>query len=235
MRIALALINYNERPSLERLLPRLIPISAHGLIEVFCVDGGSGDGSQKLLLDWGIPVHTQVTAGRGSAMREALNIARSDALIFMSTDGNEDVKDLWRFRQGLESGNDLVIASRMMNGARNEEDSELFRPRKWANNAFNQLANTLFNRSGHFVTDSINGFRAVRVDSARALNLSASGFTLEYQMTIRAMQKGFRIAEFPTEEFPREFGTTRARSIPTGLRFISCLIRETVYSEHRSV
>lgn len=233
LRIALGLINFNECPSLERLLPKLIPISTHGLDEVFCVDGGSQDGSQKLLMNWGVPVHQQISPGRGSAMRDALNIARSDALIFMSTDGNEDVKDLWRFRQGLESGNDLVIASRMMAGARNEEDSDLFRPRKWANKLFNQAANKFFNRSGRFVTDSINGFRAVHVGRARSLNLSASGFTLEYQMTIRAMQKGFRIAEFPTEEFPREFGTTRARSIPTGLRFISCLIRETRYYSER--
>ena len=45
-------------------------------------------------------------------------------------------------------GADVVIASRMMKGAVNEEDRQLLRFRKWANNAFNLLANLFFRRSG---------------------------------------------------------------------------------------
>ena len=49
----------------------------------------------------------------------------------------------------------MVIASRMMETAVNEEGAEFLRWGKWANNAFNLLANAFWNR-GTYVTDSIN-------------------------------------------------------------------------------
>jgi hypothetical protein len=56
--------------------------------------------------------------------------------------------------------------------------------------------------------------------------LDASEYTSEYQMTIRAMKHRLKIVEFPTVEGQRVAGETSARSIPTGLRFLSCLGHE---------
>jgi hypothetical protein len=126
----------------------------------------------------------------------------------------------------LEQGADLVIASRMMKGARNEEDGQLLRWRKWANKAFNLMANLAFRRSGPFITDSINGYRAITAGAARRLQLDASDYTIEYQMTIRALKAGMRIIEFPTIEGQRVAGETQAQSIPTGLRFLKAYGRE---------
>ncbi len=98
--------------------------------------------------------------------------------------------------------------------------------RKWANLAFNRLANLLFRRAGAYVTDSINGYRAITRLAARILALDALDYTIEYQMTIRALKNRLRIVEFPTAEGSRIAGGTGAPSIPTGLRFLHCLWRE---------
>ena len=45
-------------------------------------------------------------------------------------------------------------------------------------------------------------------------------------MTIRAMKKKLNIIEFPTTEFKRISGKTKAKSIPTGLRFIKRFFQE---------
>jgi len=113
----------------------------------------------------------------------------------------------------------------MMRGA-NEEDDQVLKLRKWANNAFNLAANVAFRRQGSYITDSINGYRAITREGARRLQLDAADYTIEYQMTMRALKNGLRIAEFPTLEHPRVAGETQARSIPTGNRFVKAFWRE---------
>jgi hypothetical protein len=82
------------------------------------------------------------------------------------------------------------------------------------------MANTAFNTSSIYITDSINGYRAISKSLADQLALDALDYTIEYQMTIRAMRKRAKIYEFPTHEHSRIAGETGASSIPTGLRFL---------------
>ena len=76
----------------------------------------------------------------------------------------------------------------MMKGAVNEEDNQIIRLRKWANNFFNLIANISFNNK-KYVTDSINGFRGITLKAFKKMNITANDFTVEYQITIRAMKK----------------------------------------------
>lgn len=229
MRILLCMLVRNERECLEIMLPKLPrPGAESGFDAVVAVDGNSTDGSAELLTEWGIETLRQSRKGRGGACLDVMEKYPADAYLFFSPDGNEDVADIPKFKFCLESGADLVIASRMCAGAVNEEDGQLLRWRKAANLAFNFLANMAFRKSGPYVTDSINGFRAIRADLARTLQLDAAGYTIEYQMTMRAMRAGARIVEFPTHEHPRLAGETGAPSIQTGLQFLACFYRELV-------
>ena len=88
------------------------------------------------------------------------------------------------------------------------------------------MANLAFRRSGKYITDSINGYRAITKDAAQSLKLDAIDYTIEYQMTMRAFKKRLSIVEFPTIEGKRLFGETQAKSIPTGLKFLKCYFRE---------
>ena len=227
MKITLCILTRNEHECLKIVFPQLPkPGPASGFDQWVAIDGGSTDGTLEFLMAHGVPVVGQSRRGRGDAFLQAFEKIESDGYIFFSPDGNEDPKDLPRFRPLLETGSDLVIASRMMKGAVNEEDSQLFRLRKWANNAFNLLANLFFRRTGPFVTDSINGYRAITRSAAHRLKLNSLDFTIEYQMTIRALKAKLKISEFPTHEGPRVAGETGAQSIPTGIRFLKKLCLE---------
>ena len=57
-------------------------------------------------------------------------------------------------------------------------------------------------------------------------DIVAVDYTIEFQMSIRAMKHRLRIVEFPTVEVPRLAGESGAPSLPTGLRFLRCLARE---------
>jgi len=221
MKIALILLVRNERPCLEILLdkiPRPGPECGYDLM--VAVDGVSSDGTPEYLQANGVDVVAQSRRGRGEAFHQAFEEVDADAYLFFSPDGNEAIADLPRFRTLLEAGADIVIASRMMPESRNEEDDQILRPRKWANNIFNAMANLLFRRSGPYITDSINGYRAITRSAAKRLQLDAPDYTIEYQMTMRALDAGLNIVEFPTIEGARIAGDTGAPAIPTGLRFV---------------
>ncbi|MBO1905776.1 glycosyltransferase family 2 protein [Microvirga sp. 3-52] len=227
MHITLCILTRNERPCVEIVFPQLPkPGPESGFDAIVVIDGGSTDGTKEYFEERGIPVLGQSRRGRGHAFQIAFDEVDSDAYIFFSPDGNEDPKDLPKFRPLLEQGFDLVIASRMMAGAKNEEDDQFLKLRKWANNAFNIGANLCFRRKGTFVTDSINGYRAITREAARTLALDAPDYTIEYQMTMRAFKHKLSIAEFPTIEYPRVAGDTQAQSIPTGVRFIKAFWHE---------
>nr|WP_162730732.1 glycosyltransferase family 2 protein [Agrobacterium tumefaciens] len=227
MKITLCILTRNERECVEIIYPRLpAPGPESGFDEVVVIDGGSTDGTVEYFMERGVKVLGQSKRGRGEAFLIAFDRLDTDAFLFFSPDGNEDVDDLAKFRPLLRSGADLVIASRMMKGAVNEEDVNFLKPRKWANNVFNILANLAFRRQGRFVTDSINGYRAITASAVSRLALDASDYTIEYQMTMRAFKSHLKIAEFPTIEHQRVAGGTQAHSIPTGLRFIKAFWRE---------
>lgn len=226
MKLSLVLLTLNEIEGVQVIVPS---IARDTVDEIIAIDGGSMDGTREYLRAQGIRVVEQVSRGRGEAFRIAMTETTGDAIIFFSPDGNEDPKDIVRFRSLLEIGNDMVIASRMMQGAYNEEDHHWFRPRKWANLTFNLLANLCFRSRGPWITDSINGFRAVTRNALRLVRTDATGFAIEFQMTIRSLKKGLRIVEFPTKEGVRIGGKSKASSIPTGLRFLRLLLWEILH------
>jgi glycosyltransferase involved in cell wall biosynthesis len=218
-RIGLVILNRNEAEALPQLLPH-VPTDQVDL--VFAVDGGSTDRSREILEQHGIHVLEQTSPGRGEAFRMAFDHAAGqvDALIMFSADGNEDPADIPRFRPLLDAGADMVIASRMMPGAYNEEDAQRLRPRKWANKVFSEVAYRTWGRRLARITDPINGYRAITMDAWRALEPDGPGYTIEYQTSIRAYQLGLKVAEFPTHEGVRLGGESNAKSLPTGIRFL---------------
>lgn len=225
MKRALVLLTFNEIEALPKLFDK-IPLSVAD--DVFAVDGGSKDGTVEFLKSKGVRVVGQPRRGRGCAFQVALDSTDAEALCYYSPDGNEDPNDIPKVFAKLEDGGyDLVVASRMCKGAHNEEDEETLKLRKWVNQAFTFLANAIWNR-GPYVTDTINGFRAVRADALRRCDCRVDGFVIEYLMSIRMMKLGLRIGEIATYESPRLGGQSTAHSWPTGVEFTKQLIKEVL-------
>lgn len=222
MKVTLVFLTWNEIEGLYRIFDK-VPLDA--VDECIAVDGGSDDGTIEFFKKKQVPVYIQEIKGRGEAFRLAFREASGDALIFFSPDGNEDPKDIPRFRSFFESGSDLVIATRMTREAHNEEDDQLFKWRKWVNNIFSLIANIIWNR-GPYVTDTINGFRGITKKAWNQLNPDGWGYTIEYQSSIQAFKKGLKISEFPTHEYPRIDDRVGSPSIPTGIAFLKLLFLE---------
>jgi len=218
----IVLLTLNEIEGLRLLWDR-IPVAEFA--ETVAIDGGSVDGSRAFLRERGIPVYDQPIPGRGVAFRVAADVATAERLIFYSPDGNEDPDDITRLDDLLLEGARLAIASRFAPGARNEEDGELLRMRARVNQSLTTIANLLFNR-GPWVSDTINGFRALRRQDLLDLDTSVKRFPIEYQISLRAMAREWPIAELPTQETPRAGGESTCYSWPVGKDHIKVLLTE---------
>lgn len=217
---SIIILTRNEINGVKAIIPA---IPRHLVKECFSVDYHSTDGTVDYFKKHKIPVIQQKTKGRGAAFNLGIHHAKGKYIVFFSPDGNEDPRDIPKLIDLLEHGYDLAIASRFMRGARNEEDDQVFKFRKWANQAFTFIINKLWQGQ---VTDSINGYRAIRKDLFQKLNLDAEGFAIEYQMTIRTLKLGLKIGEIPTREGNRIGGQSTSYAIPTGIDFLKFLWRE---------
>lgn len=191
---------------------------------VIAVDGGSTDGSRAFLTSHDILILDQPIPGRGVAFRVAAEATDTERLVYYSPDGNEDPADIVRLDDLVLGGADLAIASRFSAGAVNEEGG-LFRPRARVNEALTWLANRLFNE-GTYVTDTINGFRAMRRRPFLDMGTTVKRFPIEYQISIRAMRRRWRIQEIATIEGQRAGGESKALSWPVGKDHLKVLFTE---------
>jgi glycosyltransferase involved in cell wall biosynthesis len=223
MKSSLIILTLNEIEGVRSLYGR-IPFDA--VDECFVVDGGSIDGTTEFFMERGIRVVPQAIKGRGEAFRIAVKEAEGDHLVFFSPDGNEDPDDIPRLLKLLIKGYDLAIASRFMPNSQNEEDDLRLPWRAWANRTFTYIANIIWNTNRNYITDTINGYRAIKKEAFNKLNINAPGFVIEYQMSIRAMKLGLKVVEIPTIEGQRIGGESTAESIPTGLLFLRFLLKE---------
>lgn len=224
LKSSLVILTRNEITGMSALIKK-IPFQA--VNETLVIDYHSTDGTKEFIKKNRIKLINQIQPGRGEAFRLAAAKAKGDLLVFFSPDGNEDPQDIPRLLQLLKQGNDLAIASRFLPQSRNEEDDQFFKFRAWANQSFTFLANLFFHGS---LTDSINGYRAITKQAFKQLKLDASGYAIEFQMSMRALKLKYKIAEISTREGNRIGGESGSKAMPTGILFIKTLLKELFHA-----
>ncbi|MFH2061853.1 MAG: glycosyltransferase family 2 protein [Candidatus Beckwithbacteria bacterium] len=226
IKTTLVILTRNEITGMKALISK-IPLNK--VDETFVVDYNSTDGTKEFVKKNKIKLINQIKPGRGEAFRLAIEKSQGDHLVFFSPDGNEDPQDIPKLLKLLAQGFDLAIASRFLPDSRNEEEDQLLKFRAWANQGFTLLANLIWRGK---VSDTINGYRAITKKAFNRLNLDGPGYVIEYQMSIRALKLGLKIAEIPTHEGDRIGGESGSKAIPTGLLFLRFLLREVILGKN---
>ena len=70
------------------------------------------------------------------------------------------------------------------------------------------------------LTDSQNGFRAIRTEVARSLDLKENITTIEQEMTMKCLKQGYRVSEVPTHEYKRQFGESTIKLPKVAFRYV---------------
>ncbi len=202
-RVSVVIPAKNEAAMIQEVIEGVRPHAD----EILVIDGHSTDDTRKLALEVGARVELDHGRGKGDAVRTAIEKAKGEVVVFIDADGSHDPTDIPRLvAPVLADEADLVIGSRGRGGS---------------DEAFGTIGDFMRNTGGHVIllainyrfgvrlTDSQNGFRAIRTEVARKLGLREDLTTIEQEMLMKCLKQGYRVSEVPSHEYRRRHGRSR--------------------------
>jgi dolichol-phosphate mannosyltransferase len=187
------------------------------------VDCRTSDDTVRRANDAGARVLLDEGRGKGHAMRLAIPHIQTALTVFIDADGSHDHRDIPLLLEPLLDGTaDHVSASRLRGGSSELHGGfdEFFR---LMGSSF--ITACINHRFGVRLSESQNGFRAIRTDVLRALALRSDSTTIEQEMIVRTLGMGYRMAEVPSHEYRRVAGTSHIRLRRVALGYMINLIR----------
>jgi len=188
--------------------------------EVLVIDDGCTDRSPAIARELGasiIPMGR--VAGVGAALRTAYAYAvdkHYDVAVTVAGNNKDSPEEIPRLIDPIaDGGADFVQGSRFLKADANFGAMPRYR------RVATRLHPLLFSLvSGHWVTESTNGFRAIRTSvlADPRINLSQSWldhYELEPYLYLRAIQLGYRTTEVPVTKVypPKKLGQTKMKPI----------------------
>ena len=223
----------NEAQNLPHVFAAL-PIDSY---EVILVDGDSTDETvqvtQRLRPD--ITIIGQTRKGKGNALACGFAIASGDFIVMLDADGSTNPAEIPRFVAALKEGADFAKGSRFMPGA---GSSDISRVRQIGNYWLNKFVNVLY---GTRYTDLCYGYNAFRRECLAVLDLEhervdgvdegtmlwGDGFEVETLINVRIAKAGLRVAEVPSFERSRHFGSSNLNAFSDGIRVLRTIQAES--------
>lgn len=213
MNVTVIIPTLNEEKSIGEVVKSFKDLG----FDVLVIDGNSKDRTREIAEEKGARVVLQTGKGKGNAVAEAFKLVDSEIVILVDGDGSYPAEEVWKLIEPIEKGvAEHVVGNRF---ARYE---------KGAFTRLNFFGNKLINLFFRFaygvdLTDILSGYRAIKKEVYKNIEIKKSGFEVEAELTVETLSKGFRIVEVPISYKKRE-GKTKLRPIRDGIR-----IGKTIY------
>jgi dolichol-phosphate hexosyltransferase len=190
--------------------------------EVLVLDGGSRDGTAEQARAAGARVIADRGRGKGAAVRQSFGETTADIVVFLDADGSHDPADIPSLVRPVLAGDaELCVGSRFSGGTDELSVTVGQLIRTIGNISMNIAINQRFDVA---LTDTLNGFRAIKRDVALEVKLAEDRHTIEQEMVMKVLAYGYRVVNRPTHEYARLFGTSHIavwREWPT---FVRCVL-----------
>jgi glycosyltransferase involved in cell wall biosynthesis len=221
MRVSFLVPVYNEAATIDEILERVHALDLDK--QVIVVDDGSTDGTAELLERWrerGVVFIRQKHAGKGRAVRTAIEHIDGDVAVIQDADLEYDPAEVPELIEPIRRGvADVVYGSRLSGGR--PQRAYLF----WhlvGNRFLSLLANALFNTT---LSDVHTGYKAIRADILRTLDLREDGFAIDPEFTGKVCKRKLRIYELPISYYGRTYAEGKKVTWRDGFRAIWVLLR----------
>jgi dolichol-phosphate mannosyltransferase len=208
----------NEEKNIAGIIKGIKKWCSGFLKEVIVVDGHSQDKTKEIAVKLGAKVVLDSGKGKGDAIKEAIKHVKGKITVFIDADGSHDPVDIKRLiKPILANKADHVSGSRMLGGS-DELHGDI---NKFLRMTGSDIITLGINyRFGVRLTDTQNGFRAIRTSLARKLDLKENITTIEQEMIIKTLRNGYKIIEIPTHEYSRKSGESTIRLRKVAWRYV---------------
>jgi len=191
--------------------------------EIMVVDGHSQDRTREVAHEQGATVILDNRKGKGDAIRCAMDVVSGDITVFIDADGSHDPRDIPKLVAPIQKDEaDHVSASRLIGGSSELHGGfdECFR--LMGSSFITACINWRFKVR---LSESQNGFRAIKTNVLKQLGLTEDITTIEQEMIMKTLKKGFRMAEVPSHEHEREQGCSKISLKKVWFRYVYTLVK----------
>lgn len=213
---------FNEEATIGIVLDQLLAGNFGGWEkEIIIVDDGSNDGTTAVLENFRnrlVLIRHLVNCGKGAAIRTAFKWVTGNAVIVQDADLEYSPADIPRLLETLETKKtDAVFGSRELNPSRRGYPHYVLGVR-----FLTALVNLRF---GTQLTDVYTGYKLLRADAAKTLELKSEGFEIEMELTVKLLKRGYRVMELAIDYHPRTFGEGKKIRFGDAVRGLIAFVR----------
>ncbi|MBW8011271.1 MAG: glycosyltransferase [Chloroflexi bacterium] len=218
-RIVVVIPTKNEENTIHEIVTGALEYTQ----EVVVMDGNSIDNTATIARKAGAKVHLDNGLGKGSALRSSLELIEADIIVFIDSDGSHDPADIPKLVQPiLDDETDLCVGSRFTGGS----DELSVNVRQLIRTIGNILMNIVINRRWHTdLTDTLDGFRAIRFQAINSIGLTENSHTIEQEIVMKMLRHKYRVMNVPTHEYARKYGESHINIWREWPRFVWCLLK----------
>lgn len=189
--IAVLIPCYNEESTIGDVVQRFREQLPHAQIYVF--DNNSTDRTIEEAKAAGALIGCERRQGKGYVVQSMFGRIDADVYVMVDGDGTYPPEQVHYLLAPVLSGEaDMVVGSRLHAGS----DSQFKSLNLFGNRFFLSLVNSTFKVE---ITDMLSGYRAFSRNFVKGVPLFGGGFETETELTIKALERGYRIIEVPVD------------------------------------
>lgn len=218
MRIAVLIPCFNEAATIEQVVADFK--SEDPSLDVYVYDNNSTDDSASLARKAGAVVVPEQRQGKGFVVRSMFRDIEADCYVMVDGDSTYLAADALRLSEHVLAGHaDMVIGDRLSTSYFSEN-------RRALHGLGNRLVRFLVNHIFHsHIHDIMTGSRAFSRRFVKSFPVLSSGFEIETEMTVHALDKDFLITEVPISYRDRPEGSTsKLHTLSDGARVIRIIL-----------
>jgi glycosyltransferase involved in cell wall biosynthesis len=168
---------------------------------IYVYDNNSTDATVAEAERAGAIARSELRQGKGNVIRTMFREVDADVYVMVDGDGTYPADKVHELVEPIAAGRaDMVNGSRLHPGAR----SDFRRLNLWGNRLFIALLNWIWKVR---LTDMLSGYRAFSRRLVKGIPLVGRGFEIETELTMKAIERDFRIVEVPVDLSPRPRGS----------------------------
>lgn len=215
---------YNEEKVIEKVIKNL---HDEGFYKLVIVNDGSSDRTSQILLEYEskgvILLEHVINRGQGAALKTGIEFAsmQDDCkyIVTFDSDGQHRISDLPSMVEFLENDKcDIVLGSRFL-----KKESRKLVPLKKRILLKGALLVTFF-VSGIKLTDTHNGYRVMKKDVARKIDITMDGFEHASEILDEISKKKIRYKEVPVFIDYTDYSKQKGQSVLNSVRILLKMI-----------